>query len=248
MRVPSPAWRQAVAQATRDGEVNSTLLFYRVFRNNLGVGRNLVLDVGCGRGVGVGTTDPEKRELFDLHSIADRVIGLDVDPGAVENPRIDQFHLIRDGEPWPIETGTVDGVISDWVLEHVDDADLYMSELRRVLKPGGVFALRTVSKYSVPALAARVVPNRRHTTVLGVLQPTREHRDVFPTTYHLNSPGAISEACARVGLVVECASLPGIHTYRPRGSRVGRAIRTAERLLPASLQHTIIALGWSPER
>lgn len=46
--------------------------------------------------------------------------------------------LIREGDPWPYAEGSFDVVVSNQVLEHVADADLFFAELARVLAPGGV--------------------------------------------------------------------------------------------------------------
>lgn len=42
-----------------------------------------------------------------------------------------------DGGTLPLESGTFDAVISNAVLEHVEDVDQFVSEVSRVLRPGG---------------------------------------------------------------------------------------------------------------
>lgn len=49
-----------------------------------------------------------------------------------------RLHLIREGESWPFEAGYFDVILSNQVLEHVADADLFFAELARLLSPGGI--------------------------------------------------------------------------------------------------------------
>jgi len=50
----------------------------------------------------------------------------------------DRLRLIREGDAWPYASAMFDVVVSNQVLEHVADADLFFAELARVLAPGGV--------------------------------------------------------------------------------------------------------------
>lgn len=51
-----------------------------------------------------------------------------------------------DGKSLPFRNDCFDNVVSLGVLRHVDDPDAYLSECRRVLRPGGIFVLATVRK------------------------------------------------------------------------------------------------------
>jgi SAM-dependent methyltransferase len=50
---------------------------------------------------------------------------------------------LESGRPFPIDDGSVDGVLSVQVLEHVWDLDWYLGESLRILKPGGWLLLST---------------------------------------------------------------------------------------------------------
>ena len=86
-----------------------------------------VVDYGCG--------PMPYRVLFE--GLAARYLGADL-PG---NPDAD-VHLDAAGL-LPLADGSVDVVLSSQVLEHVLDADAYLSECRRVLRPGGLLLLST---------------------------------------------------------------------------------------------------------
>jgi SAM-dependent methyltransferase len=165
--------------------VDGTVAFYtRV--NGVLEPSSVVLDFGCGRGAATEDAVPWRRQLQTLRGKCARVIGADVDPAAATNPTIDEFHLIENGRA-PLPDGSVDVCISDFVLEHVQDIDLFFSECARVLKPGGFLFIRTPNVWNYMGIASRLVPNRLHTRVLDRVQPDRKKEDVFPTVYRCNS-------------------------------------------------------------
>lgn len=95
-----------------------------------------VLDVGCGDGLKIGY-------LLDrgFFSERDRVIGLDVNPARIE--RVKAKYAILDGRVGDattlagIDDDSCDGAIASAVIEHLADTDLFLRNLRRVLRPGG---------------------------------------------------------------------------------------------------------------
>lgn len=88
-----------------------------------------VLDSGCG-------SMPYKDLVLSNKEVTD-YIGLDIESGlSYGNVKADFFW---DGLKMPFEDGSFDVVISTEVLEHVPDPAHYLAEVKRVLKPGGVF-------------------------------------------------------------------------------------------------------------
>lgn len=87
-----------------------------------------VIDVGCGR--------KPYRALFHCETY----IGLDIEnPGhSHENEDIDVFY---DGKIFPFEAESFDNALCNQVLEHVFNPDEFLSEIQRVLKPGGKLLL-----------------------------------------------------------------------------------------------------------
>ena len=179
----------------RDG----TVAFYGRIQGMLSPGMT-VLDVGCGRGAGlVDDPVPWRRELRRLRGRCERVIGIDIDPVGAENSGLDEFRHLRDPLAWPVDDASVDLIVSDFVLEHVDDAASFFSEVNRVLKPGGVFCARTTNRLGYVGLAASLVPNRRHAGVLGKVQRDRKEIDVFPTRYRVNTVWRLRAELRKVG-------------------------------------------------
>jgi SAM-dependent methyltransferase len=110
-----------------------------------GLGRvERALDVGCGDG----------RLTAELD--AAELIAADVSMVALERarPRLSSARLVelQPDAPLPFEDGSFQTVLAAETVEHVRDLQLFLSELRRVLVPGGELALTT------PAAAPLVRP------------------------------------------------------------------------------------------
>lgn len=166
-------------------DINGTVAFYNRV-NSLLDPSFVVIDVGCGRGAYKDDPVPLRKNLRILKGKVTKVIGLDADPSAESNPFIDEFCLI-DGQTWPVESNSVNMIVSDNVLEHISEPDLLFAEIRRVLKNGGFLCIRTPNRWSYISLAATLIPERYHSRVLSKAQPTRREEDVFPTVYRCNS-------------------------------------------------------------
>lgn len=146
-----------------------------------------ILDFGCGRGA---------VEIFDFQREGVRVSGTDVDPIGGTNPNLTEFRRF-DGRVLPFEDGRFDIVCSAHVLEHVAEPDAVLSEIHRVLKPGGCFIAITPNKTSLPMLVSRLTPTSFHRFVNR--KRGRAEIDTFPTCYRLNSEGALRRFALAAG-------------------------------------------------
>lgn len=87
-----------------------------------------VLDVGCGR-------MPYKRLILSDSSGATSCVGLDL-PSPYFKP-----DLTWDGKVIPLPDASVDSALLTEVLEHCPDAQAILTEVNRVLRPGGFLFL-----------------------------------------------------------------------------------------------------------
>ena len=87
-----------------------------------------VLDFGCG--------SKPYRHLFTSCS---EYIGIDIDGG--HDHEGEDVDVIYDGVNIPFSDETFDSAFSSEVIEHIDNVDKSLSEINRVLKPGGLFLL-----------------------------------------------------------------------------------------------------------
>lgn len=179
-------------------DLDGSLTFYARARELLPAD-GVALDIGCGRGLAADDPVRIRRELRNLRGNCEKVIGIDVDLAGERNQLIDEFRPIEIGDPWPVEYGSVDLAIADFVVEHVTDPDDFFAEAARVLKPGGVLGVRTVNIRSYVGVASRLVPSRLHTKVLARAQPERAGEDVFPTVYRCNTRRRLRRALERQG-------------------------------------------------
>jgi ubiquinone/menaquinone biosynthesis C-methylase UbiE len=97
--------------------------------------RPRVLDVGCGDG----------RVTAQLARGGARVTGVDpsavaLERGRAEHPELELVQTAPDRR-LPFDDATFEAAVCLHVLEHVADTQLLLSEIRRVLAPGGVIAL-----------------------------------------------------------------------------------------------------------
>ncbi len=166
--------------------IDGTVAFYSRI-NALVSDTSVVVDFGAGRGQFISDPVGYRRDLRWLKGRVQRVIGLDVDDAVLENPALDESHLIFDERPLPLTDGSVDLIVSDFTFEHVKNPHWLAEELSRILKAGGWICARTPNKWGYIAIFARLFPNRLHDAVLRVVQPRKKSIDTFPTFYRLNT-------------------------------------------------------------
>lgn len=156
---------------------------------------DFAIDLGAGRGAWFDEDDSEfRREMRKLKGHVAQVVGCDIDPAVLHNRAVDSARLLTLGRPWPFDDASVDLIVSDYVLEHVEDPRAFAEEVYRVLRPGGWLCARTPTKYNYVSVGARLVSNVRHAKVLAAAQPGRKAEDVFPTAYRLNTRRDLNRA------------------------------------------------------
>ena len=147
-----------------------------------------LLDLGAGAGI-----VPEMN--FKGH--ARRVCGVDPDPRVAANPNLDDGRE-GIGESIPYADASFDVVVSDNVLEHLDDPVSVFREVRRVLRPGGVFLAKTPNRWHYVALGASITPHSFHRKFNEARG--RASVDTFPTRYRANSRGQLARIARDAGL------------------------------------------------
>ena len=156
---------------------------------------SVVLDVGAGAGI---------VEQMNFRGTAARVCGIDLDPRVLDNPYLDDAQ-VTGGESIPYDDDTFDVVISDNVLEHLEEPQKVFAEIARVLKVGGVFLFKTPNRFHYMPLIARLTPHRFHRFVNRLRG--REEVDTFPTRYRANSRGQLRRLAAASGFDIDKLNL-----------------------------------------
>lgn len=156
--------------------------------NSLLVDKAVVLDFGAGRAAWFEDDECSTRKSIRLiKGKVEKVIAVDVDIAVLKNRASDEQIHLQHGSELDSLQGTVDLVSADYVLEHIEDAKLFVEQIQGALKNGGWFCARTPHKFSYVAIFARLIRNGLHTKYLKFIQPSRKDIDVFPTAYNLNS-------------------------------------------------------------
>lgn len=166
-------------------DVDGTIAFFNHV-NSLLKTSFTILDVGCGRGEYKEDPVIFRKKLRILKGKVKKVIGIDVDPHAKNNPYLDKFILLKNTN-WPIKNNSVDLVLCDWVVEHLENPDIFFIEVKRVLRKKGYLCIRTPNKWGYPALFAQVIDNKYHSKITSFVQSNRKPKDVFPTRYRCNT-------------------------------------------------------------
>ena len=164
-----------------------------------GVRGKVVLDAGCGEGYGA----------HYLAQHAKRMVGVDVSGEAVGHAqaryRRPNLHYAEMDCAWPsFADASFDVVCSFEVIEHLSDMGQFVREVRRILKPGGVFYVSTpngaldtlagANPYHEKELTQRefydiLAPHFPAVDVYGqfCLRPLREYLFVRSTRLYLRS-------------------------------------------------------------
>jgi len=166
-------------------DLDGTIAFYNRV-NSLLKKDFVVLDIGCGRGNFLQDKVEFRRNLRRFRGKVKKIIGIDVDLKARENPDLDDFKLIKNG-CFPLPKNSVDLCVCDYVLEHIEKPDLFFKECGRVLKKNGYFCSRTSNSLGYIGLASKMIPQRKHLTLLKKVQDKRLKKDIFPKFYRVNS-------------------------------------------------------------
>ncbi|MCR9090163.1 MAG: methyltransferase domain-containing protein [Algiphilus sp.] len=222
--------------------VDGTIEFY-LRLGELVHSNHIVVDVGAGRGmIHTDRSQSIHARLMNFKGRCRKVIGVDIDPAVYQNTSLNEAHLF-DGERLPLEDESADVIFSDWVLEHVEHPSRFVSEIQRVLKPGGWFCARTPNLWGYIGIATNAVPNTLHTKVLKVAQPERKRIDVFPTFYRMNSERRLRNVFPKESWQLIAYRIFSEPAYFGQSKLFMRAAQVMFRLTPPGLEPVLLVFA-----
>ncbi|MBV9653029.1 MAG: glycoside hydrolase family 99-like domain-containing protein [Acetobacteraceae bacterium] len=177
-----------------------------------------VLDVASGEGFGSSL----------LGQVARSVVGVDLDASAVrfanENYLSERVSFRRgDAVALPIADHSVDVVVSFETIEHLEDHEAFLAEMRRVLRPGGVLVISSPDRRVYTEEASQKNPfhvhelGRRefldllrvHFAEVALLEQRSMAGSVIMRAPETGSEGGVEGFCTRDGTLFErAASIP----------------------------------------
>jgi SAM-dependent methyltransferase len=150
-----------------------------------------LLDAGAGRGY---------LPQMNFKSLVSKAIGVDSSEAVKSNPYLHECHVsFCDDMPF-LPDDSIDVVVSNNVLEHVEYPVAFLTEVNRVMKTGGVFLLKTPNIYHYMTLIARFTPTWFHTFYNNLRG--RPSEDTFRTQYKINCKSDLYRIAESTGFTV----------------------------------------------
>jgi SAM-dependent methyltransferase len=198
-----------------------------------------LLDLGCGEG--------RLTMALAQRVGSDRVIGVDIWEPSLAAARALGVETVRHDmrEPLPFADTTIDVVHSNQVIEHLPDTDLFLREIRRVLRPGGYALICTnnlASWHNIASLVIGVQPEPCHVSGelwTGLLR-SGPMGNSYPTHLRVFTGRALNELCAHHGLRTDLALGVG---YYPLPARPAALAARLDRRHAAYLLHRVTCNG-----
>ncbi len=153
-----------------------------------------VLDIGCGDGhfASIAYSEPIDVGLDPMER--------DLQEAAALRPNVYRDVVRGSATSLPFADGAFATVVSNCVIEHIPDVDATLSEISRVLRPGGTFATTLPSEYYPEYLLGSSAFHK-----LGLNRPSAAYGDFFNKIsyhYHVDPPGVWEARLERVGLTM----------------------------------------------
>ena len=220
--------------------VDGTIAFYQRV-NALVTPSSVVIDFGAGRG-GSHLDDPSayQRKLSNFKGRVSKVVGLDVDDAVMTNPSLDEAMILDHQGRAPLPAASADVILSDFTFEHFADPENSVSEIDRLLKPGGWICARTPNRFGYIALANRLIPDSMGKAVLRQVQPDRKEKDVFPAFYRLNTRRALLKYFPSSRFEHYVYGWDAEPAYHANRRSIYRALLALQYVTPAALKTTLM--------
>jgi SAM-dependent methyltransferase len=183
----------------------------------------------------LGTHDGEFTTRVADHLRAEEVMGVELlsEHAAAARDRGIDVRVADLSEPIPFTSETVDVIHANQVIEHVRRTDRMVSEIHRVLRPGGIACISTnnlASLHNLASLAVGWQPMPVHVSdeviVGNPINPENgePHEDLGRTHLRLFTARALTELCEHHGLRTRAMRTVGYYPLPPRAARLATRI------------------------
>jgi ubiquinone/menaquinone biosynthesis C-methylase UbiE len=144
--------------------------FVREYLKNYINKNSIIVDAGCGK-TGI---------ISEFKEIPKSIIGIDINKVSLEKNRIVDKKIMANLENIPLDENSTDIVMSEFVLEHLQNPDLVFKEVARILKPGGVFIFITPNIVNPIIALSKILPYNVHRFMKAkLLKRDETHRTYY---------------------------------------------------------------------
>jgi ubiquinone/menaquinone biosynthesis C-methylase UbiE len=157
------------------------------------------LDAGCGH-ILLHHWNEEKPHRFV--NTAKTVVGVDGDLDGLRKNQVVPYRVAGNLEVLPFRSGSFTLLTCNMVIEHIMNPTLFVEEICRVLKPGGVAIIHTPNIFHYETLIAYLTPHIFHEIYCRIMED-REPSDVFPVFYRANHLSKLKQLFDTVGMPLE---------------------------------------------
>lgn len=209
------------------------------------------LDIGCGRALVPTWLPPRDFARYQGAASFPRfVVGLDSDKASLDGNGLAR-RVRGDIRRLPFASGSFELVTANMVVEHLSDPRACLREIRRVLKPSGLFVFHTPNLRSPLVRLSSLAPEWLKRILARVLE-ARSEEDVFPAVYRLNTSSSIrqlAESCGfRVREINMVMTVPATQAFGPLVVFELFVMRLLHRDRLAGLRPDIVAVLEKPPR
>ena len=205
------------------GNLQTNLEF--LAQTNLLKPNHRILEIGCG----IGTI------VFELNKQGYDITGTDISTEAIDYglKKYGDIRLqVRAAEDLGYEDESFDVVLSFDLFEHIAEVDKHVSEVFRVLRPGGYYLFQTPNKYCNAVFAT-------------LSNKSLKWRRAHPS---LHTPGQLKRRLSRHGFEIRFVKMNPINEFTIRKLRqLGRISRILQRInfrrLPLTLQTNLYVVA-----
>ncbi|MEN6360023.1 MAG: class I SAM-dependent methyltransferase [Smithella sp.] len=153
------------------------------------------LDLGCGHAI-LPQWRPEAEKKLTSNGCC--IIGLDYDLWSLQHHRSIKNLIRGDISSLPFPSDSFDLITSNMVFEHLQEPDVQLKEIHRILRPGGKLVFHTPCVKGYWYAVARIVPESWKGWLSSVLHG-RKDEDIFPAFYRINTGKRIKALAEKTG-------------------------------------------------
>lgn len=172
--------------------LNNSQFKYRDILKSRVMEDTIWLDIGCGHQILPAWMPSSSEDQSHLVKRSKLVVGVDRDRDGLKNHLFIRHKIFADLQALPFSNDSLDLVTANMVVEHILRPEVLLSEVHRVLMPGGSFIFHTPNRLNYQIRLSTMIPNALKKLIVRAIQGRKEE-DIFPTHYRMNAPDVIRD-------------------------------------------------------